>query len=840
MLTFNKNMVGMLAGCILVATGAMADIHEYRDRMLGDQAFNDRDYAQAVKFYQRYLNDAASNDSAWIDASRRLVSAMLRDNRAGDALAVFRRLKERLGKNMDMDDRLVEIEVLAASNNLDEARNQVEEFLHGLDQDSEAYVRALDLLGYVLLQKKCWREAANVYSLLERNELAGPWEYKAFCKRVYAMIMAGDYKEASKALTLNLRYVNSPDKNEARGLSLLLLLKENRTKEFSDIYNGLRDSLTVTPDAVCFEALMLAHDKFLAAGDAANATFYLSEAFGFSPDKERRKSVLRLLINEYVKNGKPDAAADICEKYLNFYHNEPEAADIRMELATLLVWQKKFDSAVNVYSQVMNNSALGLKIRLAAAKNVGAILADHKKYDEADKAFEFICRNGATKDDQAEGMVLLGQSYYNQELYQRAILILREAADISPLWQPVALHWIMRSHIQLKEYDAAKNLIAVMAKMSCDRSLEAENSYYLGYILDKTGRIKEACDAYEQYALRFPEVPHAAQALFRAGDLAMENKHFMAAARIFSVFAERYRKHALEPAALYKQVFALFCAGKGAEATLIVDSMDRMFPDNQYTVAADFWEVDYYRDMGDLNKTEVLLEDMSRRFSGNEDVIRKVLYDRAYIAFKRDDATRAGTLLEELFKKELDAASSARACFLQGELLSDRGDYAAAIKSYLSCLKNLPGYEMETACYGRLGDCYYSIYTRNKDDAGLDKAIEQYNILVGRKKLDDAIRQQTLFKLGKCYEQKKEDAKALEYYKELIFNYKVSSTSGGYTRPVWLVKAAYAAIDIYLAQDTPEAAAAAIHVYEVLQGLNLNIGEDYRKMIDRIKRKFKL
>jgi len=272
----------------------------------------------------------------------------------------------------------------------------------------------------------------------------------------------------------------------------------------------------------------------------------------------------------------------------------------------------------------------------------------------------------------------------------------------------------------------------------------------------------------------------------------------------------------------------------------VVERMDKEFPDNQYTVAANFWEVDYYRDLGDFKKAEALLSAMNTRFGRKKDVKKDILYESAFIAFKRGQEQQALAQVSELLKLEPEGDIAARAAYLQGDIFSEIGDYAAAVNSYQACLKNLPGYELENACRGRLGDCNYSLYSKNHDDKYLDNAIAEYNVLSGRRNLSSSIRQQTLFKLGKCYEGKKDDEKAMEYYKELIFNYKTDSASGVYTRPVWLVKAAYAAIDIYMAQDTPEAAAAAVNVYNVLNGLNLNIGDDYRKIIEKIRRKFKL
>ncbi|MDD3119494.1 MAG: tetratricopeptide repeat protein, partial [Victivallales bacterium] len=222
------------------------------------------------------------------------------------------------------------------------------------------------------------------------------------------------------------------------------------------------------------------------------------------------------------------------------------------------------------------------------------------------------------------------------------------------------------------------------------------------------------------------------------------------------------------------------------------------------------------------------------------EVRHQILYDRADIAFRAGNVPQATALLDQLLKKDLDAAAAAKAWFLKGDLDSEGGNYAAAVKSYAACLKNHPGSEMETAACGRLGDCYYSLYTRDKNDAALGQAIEYYHRLVNRKELNEVIRQQTLFKLGQCFEQKKDDGKALEYYKELLFNQKIAVASGRCTRPIWTVKAAYAAIDIYLDRDTPEAAAEAIRIYRILQGLDLNIGEDYLKIMTRIKQKFKL
>jgi hypothetical protein len=103
-----------------------------------------------------------------------------------------------------------------------------------------------------------------------------------------------------------------------------------------------------------------------------------------------------------------------------------------------------------------------------------------------------------------------------------------------------------------------------------------------------------------------------------------------------------------------------------------------------------------------------------------------------------------------------------------------------------------------------------------------------------------SIRNQTKYKLGRCYELLDNENDALDMYNALLYDYQVDQENGIKRKPVWVVKAAHAAIRIYFKIDTPEAAQEAIRVYRLLKQMKLKTGENFDGFIKNIQAKYSL
>jgi len=831
----------MLMAVVLCYAENISTNADIRDKLLGDNAFRDGEYSLAVKCYKRYFDKLGPDSSAWIDAAVLLGSAYVMDDRIAEARQLYKLITSKLKKNDDIRIRLLDSEILTAEKEYKKAQAAVEGIIHGMIAEGEDYSRTLALLGLILTRQKLWDAAANIYAMLERAGVDTPWEYRGFCLRIFSLINAKKYSEASKLLESNGRLINTPGKDDARILNLLLLIKQQNYKEFVNAYAQLK--IEPKPNRFMEEVLSDAVKYYSDAGDEKTAAKYLSDSYVYATSGADGKKILLSLINLYSKSDDLNAAVDACKRYIKFYSSDKDVFLMKLKMAELLVRMKKYPEAVEIYEGIMNDETISFTARMDAAVNAGNILAEMKKYDEAEKVFSFIVAKGQDKDIRANGLILRGKVYLMQKSFIKALDIFRDASEMSEKFKPVAQYWMMRTYYDMNDYKAVLGKINLIASTGVgdNQWLEQDILYYRALVLSKTG---DSTGAYENFlacSTRFPEGIHAEEALFLAGDIAISEQRFNDAAKIYSDFIKRFPHSKDVPEVCYKRIYALFCAGKDNDASDGVYVLAGKFPDSSYTIAAFFWLVDLYRDQGNIKKALDTLEDICKRYKNDKDTVSQALTEQAYLAFQQGKDKSAEELLIQVIKTFPASAGVPRAFFLLGNISSDAGKFTEAVDYYKNCIKSKPDYELENACRGRLGDCYFSLYNMQKDPKILDLAIEEFSSLQKRKISTFTVRNQTLYKLAKCYEQKHERKKALELYKELIYGYKVdSSMQSADVKPVWVYKAAKSAVDIYMAEGSRKAAMSAIRIYRLMQELKLDSGLDYDRIIEEIKKKYKL
>lgn len=839
-LAFRFLLVALLSASAAYASG----MGVYRDKLLGDKAFGEGDYDFAVRCYQRYLQEAAADSQAWGDAARRLISSYLRKGDVPGAENVYTQLSGRFPDSPDVENRLALVEILVASHKFGEGEKELESLLRSTGE-GEARLRALSLLGFIQESRQEWAAAAETFGQLESSGRDSSWEYTAFCRRVHALIMGGEFAEAGKLLTLNVKLVNSPGKVEARALSLLLLAREGRFDDFRQLYQKLREGIPGKPEPALMEVLTLAVNHYTGKKDYEAAEYFLNELFIFAVDAVARREALLRLADLYVDSGKGLSAIETCRKYLNFYGGAPDAAGVRMRLGGLLAAAGRSKEAAEAYLELLNNASYTMKSRVSAAEAAGRLMVQAADYREAARMFEFVHANGEDKQTRAEGMLLLGKLYFKQELYERAALSFAEAGELYDGLRIECAYWAMRSCVELKEYERANALLTVIESGAKpgdgDDSPAAEAMYYRALILERSGKLPEAVEAYGAFTRRHQKSARAPEALMRAAGLAFSGRDFGKAAQLYGDFIKLYPGNELASAALYGSIQALFCMNEVEKALSAARAMFKSHPGDKYTLSAGFWMVDYLRDGGNFTAALDTLKEMERMAGKDAAATGRIRLDMAYVLFKSGDGAGAEKLLESLVAEEgRGEALLLQAYYMLGDARSERGDFAAALKAYQECLKHSPSGDYKLAVHGRIGDCLSSLYSLKLDATLLDGAIAAYQEALGKGR--GALRCQTMFKLGKCYEQKRMTDKALESYKDLIYGYEVDLERGGRSagKPVWVVKAAYAAVDLYLGADTPEGALAAIEIYRRLQALDLKAGEDYGKLIDKVKRKYRL
>ncbi|MDR0994650.1 MAG: tetratricopeptide repeat protein [Verrucomicrobiota bacterium] len=223
---------------------------------------------------------------------------------------------------------------------------------------------------------------------------------------------------------------------------------------------------------------------------------------------------------------------------------------------------------------------------------------------------------------------------------------------------PRAAYEIMVTHF--KRGEDAKTLAA--APVNPGPENEADVLWMRAESERRLRNLDAARGLYETVAARFPKSDSAASSLLRLGELAREAGRLEEAAEWFDRVATEYPAHAAAPEALKAAALARLRAGDAEGALANLNSL-------------------LVRKPGDEVEAEARLQ-------------------KALVLMDLNRPSEAGTVLNELVRKNADSLQTARAHYWRGVLDMDREEWNAAEKAFRSSLAATP--DAQTASLARL------------------------------------------------------------------------------------------------------------------------------------------
>ena len=811
-----------------------------RLRALGDAALKVNDYKRAIRFYNRYKAASVNDKVKLQDAYVHLIAAYINAADIPQAkleLAAFSKAFPLADKNLKA---FYQARILMFEGKYKEAEKILASVLKEKMKKGDLYFELLSTLGLCMRRQKDWLEAAKVYALLEKEAKGKAWEFTAFQQKLYCLIMGEDLIKSKKLFAESKKFNKHADYSQLKLLLLLQMIKEKRFSELRKTYAEVIKDIQVGPNPLVYKISQIAVKHFFKNGHPEDAIIFLRDAFKFAPNDHERKDSLLLLINNYVKIKKNKLAIKAALKYIDLYYNAPKTLEVQLQCARLMALEKQYSEALAVYTTMLKESRLSTELRITVAREAAIIYELNGSPNKAIRMLSIIYEIAKTNAQRMEGKYLEGQLYYKHKEFTEAAMAFEEVMVQESPWKQLGAYWALQSQLQLKNYRKALYIAEELRKDKKNKQFSSSGQYYSAYCQEKLGKTEEAFKSYQVYSKLFPKDKYAPMAIFAAGKILFAEKKFAEVIEMFKDFSERFPKNEFAPNALYKIIFAYYQLHKWNEMEKAVLLLAKNYPESNYCIAAEFWFIDCLRNRGKYDKAEKWIQKMFKKYSKNPEVSAQLLYDCALICFRSRKSKRALECLEELFKKYPKNNINAKALFLAGNVASREGNYSLAEIYYRRAARLRPKSDFEIACLGRIADCNYSLYNNTFDHKLLKKAAEGYKKLLEERKLTPSVRNQSKYKLGRCYELLNKENDALDMYNELIYGYQVDLEKGIKRKPIWVVKAANAAVHIYLQINTSESAQEAIRVYRLLKEMKLETGENFDGFIKNIKTRYSL
>ncbi len=811
-----------------------------RLRALGDAALKVNDYKQAIRFYVRYKAAAGGDNAQLQDAYIHLITAYVNAADITNAkleLDAFSRTFPQADKNLKA---FYKARILMFEGKYKDAENLLNLTLKEKMKKGDLYFELLSALGLSIRRQKRWQDAAKVYDFLEKQSKGNAWEFIAFQQKLYCLIMGEDLIKSKKLFEESKKFSRHADYSQLKLLLLLQMIKEKRFSELRKTYTEVIKNINIGPDPLVYKISQIAIKHFLKNGHPKDAIVFLRDAFKFAPDDNERKISLLLLINTYVKIKENKLAIKAALKYIELYYSDAKALEVQLQCARLMALEKQYSEALAMYTTMLKESRLSTNMRITVAREAAIIYELNGAPDKAIRMLSIIYEIASTDAQRMEGKYLEGQLYYKNKEFTEAAAAFEEVMVQESPWKDLGTYWALQSQLQLKNYRKALYIAEELRKNKKNKELASCGQYYSAYCQEQLGDTDEAFKNYQIYYKLFPKDKYAPMAIFAAGKILFSQNKFAEVIGLFKDFTEKYPKNEFAPNVLYKIIFACYQLHKWDDMKKAILEMVKKYPDSTYCVAAEFWFVDCLRNRGKYDEAEKWIQTMFKKYPKNPEVTAQLLYDCALICSKSRKSEKALKCLEELFKKYPNNNINAKALFLAGNIASREGNYSLAEIYYHRAARLRPKSAFETACLGRIADCNYSLYNNTFDPKLLKKAAEDYKKLLDKKELSPPIRNQSKYKLGRCYELLNQEDDALDMYNELIYGYQVDQKNGIKRKPIWVVKAANAAIRIYLNIGTSESAQEAIRVYRLMKEMKLQTGENFDGFIKNIQTKYSL
>ena len=820
-----------------------------KERLLGDEAFKSRVYDLAIKFYKEYKAKSAGNTDASLDASKCLIASYIHSGNARQAREEFNyvttKFAERIAGRPELRQQLTywDGNILLEAGNPRQAAEIFKNLLKTLSQTkSELQLKTLDGLGTAYARSMQWDKAEKIFAQLESVGQKTKWQASSVRKRILAIIMMRDYKQAELIIRKN-RQTGSVDIEVLRGI---LLLKEGYLDNAMKHYKTIRKSASGADPLWYMLASSLA-DAFYEKKEYKNALFVLNDALLFADSEFERQRTLVRIINAAVSDHNLKAAISTAERFLKNYPDSFLSNEIRLKLAKLYADnnnpEKKPDDAIQVLTTMINDPSSEMEMKIKSAREAAHIYLDLKRFAAARDMFQYMKENGITPLEKGEGAYWTAQLEYMQEQYKQAAKSFASVAANYPEWREKALFKEIQSLMNTTDYKTTLQRLELFLKEYSDSKYASNVAFLYAVTLKNAGENKKAISEFAKFPKQFPAHAYAPRALLEEGILEMKSGLYQDAILAFTQLYKKYPNSKLVPNAIYRRIYGLFWEGLDKDAISDVQLLMSKYPDSEYAVYAQFKLADYYRSQKDIDSAVVALNVIAERYEKkNPAAAARAYYEIADIYFKADDMKKAFNALDELSAKFEDQPISNNALFLRGEIFTAYNEYEKAIPFYTKVVKAVPDTLLAISALGRTGDCYFALGGEKHDGTNYTKAIELYKQVLSYKTLPSYYRYQALYKIGQAEEELGDKGRALAKFHNVMVLYNIDNKLGKATgrSSIWFAKAAIKAANIYLQKDTPEASEAAIAIYKTLINSGIEPIEDFKKKIDIIQNKYKL
>lgn len=691
----------------------LTDPPSYPDKVSGDLARTSGEYGAAASFYRQYRAKAEQNgdSAARQDAYACELDAMILANLAKSASKL---LDEYRAAFPQLDPNLVTLwqaEIALIRRSADEADKLLQKLLPSLEKDNP------DLLAMQLRVFSCAAFAAE----LKGNQAAAAKYYgdiagkaglktslgrRALERQALSLGVLGQYDEAFELL----KKMSDSDTDAKSILRFFLTLSRDGIDAVAEEWSRIQSIAAPRKDNFFFLAACRIGEEFSKREDYRRAAEAFNLAYSFAAVREDAFDAMTRLIGAFQRLKDRKTAADLVMNMLTVFKDSKLSPDFKLQIASILFQANRPDDALDICLTCISDTDTPDADRGAVYRKLLDMMVAEKAYPSARK---FVAAFDTVPAKKPARAMDLANITWREGKPAEAAKLYRAIGESSAEYRSEAMLDAMRCSLEAGLYADLLETAAALRKADPEH-VDPEAVYLSAIAQEKTGDAESAAQSYLNYEKTAPKTAATLErrgaALYAAGRLQIRLGEPTRAAESLRRLRQDYASLPVAGPGRYWLIHALYASGDevGAEREswrFIEDD-----PESEYAGAALLRLAEHYRGTGSVQHAESTVDQLLNQEKYPK-IRARASYEKALIAYQRDDLPAALAALDAVDALSPDAALKGDVHYLRGDIARASNDFMKARAEYEAAAKAVPGTLLEQAALGSAADCIYALAT---------------------------------------------------------------------------------------------------------------------------------
>jgi TolA-binding protein len=383
---------------------------------------------------------------------------------------------------------------------------------------------------------------------------------------------------------------------------------------------------------------------------------------------------------------------------------EPDQAQI--DFADGLFQRGFFKEAAEEYQGYLDSFSAGAHVSTALYR-LGESEYALQQYEAALASFDKVLGR-ADLDDTMRLRATLSKGevlYYLKRLADAELTLQALASpEKSPEIRGRALYYLGKTYLDANRADDAMNAFSTVIKELPDDSLAPFARYQAAFVYLQKNDLENAAVAFSEVAGSNVDESLRVECRFRAAETYDKIGWFAAAVKEYEQLRQEYPNSDYARRAAYGYAWALYHAGKYAEAGVAAETFIKENPDAAQSIGMQYLQGNCLQQQQRYDDAAAVYRQVESKYPESEFAARS-RYKLAWVLYLSGKPQEAKAVVSEFLQGHGNGAMLGDAAFLLGTIEAADGNYEDAYEEFQLVTEKYPGGEFTAEALYKAGEC---------------------------------------------------------------------------------------------------------------------------------------